>query len=91
MDRACPHCKHVSPKDSYICGRCGADLMEGGQLISALSHGDHSSSASVLHKLIPVAVIASSGWLAKAAGSYWILGIGIAAALGYASIRSIYK
>jgi uncharacterized membrane protein YvbJ len=81
MMRSCPECGNQILPNTYLCKSCGANIIDSGELISALTHIDDSKPFSLAIKLLPPAIIAVSGIVAKAVGSYWVIGGGVLGAV----------
>lgn len=81
MSQSCPQCGNQVLPNTYLCKNCGTNLIDSGELISALTHIDDTKPFSLAIKLLPPAIIAFSGFVAKAVGSYWVIGVGVLGAI----------
>lgn len=83
MARQCTQCHKEYSLDCYTCESCGADLIDNGQLVDALTFWENKNTSIIKAYLVPLGLVTVSGILAAAFDSHLVLYFGIAAAIFY--------
>lgn len=65
MSRICSSCQQASPKHNFICSHCGAELVDNGELLSALDLNEAPARPKMISTLIVFIIIAILFFLAK--------------------------
>jgi predicted amidophosphoribosyltransferase len=65
MPRICSQCQQSSSLHDFVCSHCGVELVDNGELLSALDLNDNSAKPQIIPTIGAWIVAAASGFLAK--------------------------
>lgn len=65
MPRICSKCQQPSPMHDFVCSHCGFELVDNGELLSALDLNGNSTKLKIIPSIVVLIVVAIIGLLTK--------------------------
>lgn len=65
MPRICSKCQQPSPMHDYICSYCGDELVDNGELLSALDLNGIQAKPKIIPTIVVLIIVAMIGFLVK--------------------------
>lgn len=58
MSRVCSKCQQSYPMHDFVCSHCGAELVDNGELLSALDLNESPAKTKIIYTIVVLIVIA---------------------------------
>lgn len=65
MPRICSKCQQAYPMHDFVCSHCGAELVDNGELLSALDLNESPTKGKIIYTIVVLIIVAITLLLGK--------------------------